>query len=60
MEILRERGFGYVLGLDPPVRRRRRLAWPWHRAGGRRPSTGRRADGWVPDLTEYGDPRGDQ
>lgn len=45
VEILRERGFGYVLGLDPPVRRRRRLAWP--RAPSRRPmSQHRQAGGW--------------
>ena len=60
VEILRERGFGDVLGLDPPVRRRR-LAWPWrHQTGGRRRTARGRADGWVPDLTEYGDPWGDR
>jgi len=55
VEVLRARGFGDVLGLDPPVRRRR-LAWPWHRAHGRRHATRGQADGWVPDLTEYRNP----
>lgn len=62
-EILRDRGFGHLLGLDGPTRRRR-LAWPWrktnvprqHPGAGWVPDLDAPSGGWVPDLTEYGDP----
>jgi len=62
-EILRARGFGDLFANQSPAQPRRWLAWPWRRSIGRRPgpapdpATSSTEDPWVPDLSQYRDPR---
>ncbi|MBL7498159.1 cell division protein FtsK [Frankia sp. CNm7] len=53
VELLRLRGFDHIDALPVPARRRRRTTRPRARWAWRR---GSRPGGWVPDLTEYGNP----